>query len=188
MRNLGVALACVVVVNAAMLADFKLCFLVTLCVLLTIVDVAGMCFFLGQVRFVACRSIFLLCLNYLEKGAPWEFLRIRCGNAANFRRLWHCTGTGFPVPLVLHQLRFRVQFLFLETQTVEHSSTVQHPSTERRHDHVRLLRARDRLLRRLLRPHRACVPRQPRQQEGARHGRPHRGQSSQEFRIQPSTE
>merc|ERR1719188_1263716 len=68
MRNLGVALACVVVVNAAMLADFKLCFLVTLCVLLTIVDVAGMCFFLGQsVDMITCVCFVLVigfCVDY----------------------------------------------------------------------------------------------------------------------------
>ena len=41
-RNLGVATICVIIVNALMLADFKLCFMVFLCVLFTLIDVTGM--------------------------------------------------------------------------------------------------------------------------------------------------
>ena len=67
-RNLGVAIVAVIVVNALMLADFKLCFMVFLCVLFTLIDVTGICFYLGQnIDVISCICNVLVigfCVDY----------------------------------------------------------------------------------------------------------------------------
>ncbi len=67
-RNLALAMVCVFVITLILLADFKICLMVLLCVTFTLVDITGMIFFWGlTIDTISCINIVLgvgLCVDY----------------------------------------------------------------------------------------------------------------------------
>ena len=67
-RNMGLAMMCVFVINLLLLANVKICVLVLLCVILTLVDIVGMLHFWGiTIDTLSCVNIVLaigLCVDY----------------------------------------------------------------------------------------------------------------------------
>jgi len=67
-RNIGLAMACVAVVTLVLLANLRICLLVLMCVVLTLVDIVGMLHFWGlTIDIITCVTIVLaigLCVDY----------------------------------------------------------------------------------------------------------------------------
>ena len=67
-RNMGLAMMCVFVITLLLLANVKICVLVLLCVILTLVDIVGMLHFWGiTIDTLSCVNIVLaigLCVDY----------------------------------------------------------------------------------------------------------------------------
>jgi Niemann-Pick C1 protein len=67
-RNLALALGCVFIIILILLVNIKLCFMVLITVVLTLVDVLGMIYFWGlSIDTIVCMSVVLvvgLCVDY----------------------------------------------------------------------------------------------------------------------------
>ncbi len=102
-RNLGLAMVAVFAVTLLLLADLKICCLVLLCVVLTLVDVVGMLHFWGiTVDTISCVNIVLaigLCVDYSAHVA--HAFMVGRGRGANERAVdalvSYCRHTGFPL-------------------------------------------------------------------------------------------
>ena len=67
-RNLGLAMACVALITLLLLADFVICFMVLICIVLTLVDLVGFLHFWDiTIDTLSCVNIVLavgLCVDY----------------------------------------------------------------------------------------------------------------------------